>query len=408
MTADTLIKQGQGQFYAGDLTAALSTFEQASQTFPDHYQAWLFSGFTCLTLGRFDDALTYLKTALPLNPTDPAVHDYLGRCWMALADYDTSLFHFEESAKLRPTAIPDDMSTLAIPTFRFRHDLDQLTALDEKRTLEGKVRACLEAFQAIWKDADRSADTVSVDRTSDHCEPLAYFYRNRVHLEPGARIAVGALNTELDGDALTATYLSNTPGLLVIDDFLSPEALQGLRDYCTYSTIWHQNTPNGYLASTLPENFACPLVFQIAEELGQLLPGVIKDNRLAYAWGFKYDSALNGVPVHADDAVVNVNFWITSDDANRSPNTGGLIIWDKKPPPDWKYESYNSSTSVESIRTFLQSEGAQGIRIPHRANRVVVFDSDLFHETDQIAFAPGYENRRINITMLFGHRRDTF
>jgi hypothetical protein len=33
-----------------------------------------------------------------------------------------------------------------------------------------------------------------------------------------------------------------------------------------------------------------------------------------------------------------------------------------------------------------------------------VFDSDLFHETDRIAFKEGYLNRRINITMLYGRR----
>jgi hypothetical protein len=34
----------------------------------------------------------------------------------------------------------------------------------------------------------------------------------------------------------------------------------------------------------------------------------------------------------------------------------------------------------------------------------VIFDSDLFHETDRIAFKDGYVNRRINITMLYGRR----
>ena len=34
----------------------------------------------------------------------------------------------------------------------------------------------------------------------------------------------------------------------------------------------------------------------------------------------------------------------------------------------------------------------------------VIFDSDLFHETDRIAFKEGYLNRRINITMLYGLR----
>jgi hypothetical protein len=36
-----------------------------------------------------------------------------------------------------------------------------------------------------------------------------------------------------------------------------------------------------------------------------------------------------------------------------------------------------------------------------------VFDSDLFHQGDQIAFKDGYLNRRMNITMLFGLREAT-
>jgi hypothetical protein len=35
-----------------------------------------------------------------------------------------------------------------------------------------------------------------------------------------------------------------------------------------------------------------------------------------------------------------------------------------------------------------------------------MFNSDLFHETGPLTFKPGYENRRINITMLFGKRND--
>jgi Family of unknown function (DUF6445) len=44
------------------------------------------------------------------------------------------------------------------------------------------------------------------------------------------------------------------------------------------------------------------------------------------------------------------------------------------------------------------------LQVRYRANRAVIFDSDLFHETDRIAFKEGYLNRRINITMLYGKR----
>jgi hypothetical protein len=36
-----------------------------------------------------------------------------------------------------------------------------------------------------------------------------------------------------------------------------------------------------------------------------------------------------------------------------------------------------------------------------------MFDSDLFHKTDTIRFKPGYRNRRINITLLYGRRTAT-
>jgi hypothetical protein len=52
----------------------------------------------------------------------------------------------------------------------------------------------------------------------------------------------------------------------------------------------------------------------------------------------------------------------------------------------------------------LAGSGARSVTVPHRANRAVIFDSDLFHETDRIAFKEGYLNRRINITMLYGLR----
>ncbi len=46
------------------------------------------------------------------------------------------------------------------------------------------------------------------------------------------------------------------------------------------------------------------------------------------------------------------------------------------------------------------------MRIPYRANRAVVFNSDLFHETDQFTFKDEHESRRINITLLYGHRHN--
>ena len=78
------------------------------------------------------------------------------------------------------------------------------------------------------------------------------------------------------------------------------------------------------------------------------------------------------------------------------------MVWDAAAPLDWDFTKYN--TAREGDRDFLAREGAKPVTIPYRANRAVIFDSDLFHETDTIAFAEGYLNRRINVTLLYGNR----
>jgi hypothetical protein len=190
--------------------------------------------------------------------------------------------------------------------------------------------------------------------------------------------------------------------IAVVDDLLTAQALEALRRFCWGSTIWQRSYEKGYLGAVPERGFACPLLAQIADELRDVFPTVIGEHGLGLMWGFKYDSSLSGIPMHADQAAVNVNFWIAPDEANRNPDNGGLVVWDAKAPQDWDFERYNAD--IPSMRAFLAKEGAKPIVVPHRANRAVIFDSDLFHETDRIEFQDGYQNRRINVTMLYGRR----
>src|ERR1700730_12265286 len=154
----------------------------------------------------------------------------------------------------------------------------------------------------------------------------------------------------------------------------------------------------------MPESgFAVALLAQPPTELVAACPRIFRDHPLLQWWAFKYDSDLSGIGVHADFAAVNVNFWITPDEANLDPERGGLVIWDKPAPLDWTFEKYNNVETGE-IREFLAGSGARATTVPYRANRAVIFDSDLFHETDRISFKEGYLNRRINITLLYGRR----
>ena len=221
-------------------------------------------------------------------------------------------------------------------------------------------------------------------------------------LEEGGRIGGRAVNPDASLGAITAHWQTSRPQVAVIHDLLSEEALEKLRRFCWDSTIWRKVYRGGYLGAMPEHGFACPLLAQIADELRGSYPAIVGEHPLLQLWGFKYDSRLSGINIHADFAAVNVNFWITPDEANLDPASGGLVVWDAPAPLGWDFAKYNDD--VPAARDFLTRAGARAVTIPYRANRAVIFDSDLFHETDRIAFKEGYLNRRINITMLYGRR----
>ena len=60
----------------------------------------------------------------------------------------------------------------------------------------------------------------------------------------------------------------------------------------------------------------------------------------------------------------------------------------------------NGIDYVEQIQNHLAQY--EPTRIPYKQNRLVIFDSALFHKTDFFKFKEGYKDRRINLTIMFG------
>lgn len=159
------------------------------------------------------------------------------------------------------------------------------------------------------------------------------------------------------------------------------------------------------------------------------------------------DGRSNGIPEHADMAAINVNLWLTPNDCaapsiaskdsgtgdNNQPSTythaninnniddsddGGLVVFNRKPPRNWSAETINRRPDL--VRNFLygdESESDDGaiyseqkangavqqLRTSYRFNRMIIFDSLLFHRTDRHRFTqPDIACRRINLTLLFG------
>jgi hypothetical protein len=70
------------------------------------------------------------------------------------------------------------------------------------------------------------------------------------------------------------------------------------------------------------------------------------------------------------------------------------------PPADWQVRGYDADR--ESIVSFLERNAGNVLIIPYVENLAVLFESRLFHWSDEPQFEPSYQNHRINITLLFG------
>jgi Flp pilus assembly protein TadD len=368
----------------GKTDQALTAFSRAVALKPDFAQAYNNLGILHYDLGEWQDALACFSTALRLQPSFVKAQNNLGMALHRLGRRAEAEAAFSEAIRLKP---------------------DYIEGFDNLAALLLEVGRTEDAFQCFMRRAALIAEPQDLaDSRRDHdIEQVAFRGRHAtiVEIEGGERTTVRAINGRNNIEEISAAWRTSRPQIVVIDDLLTPEALEGLRRFCHGSTIW-RDTFDGYVGARPQSGFACPLLAQVALEFAETYPAIFRDHPLLFAWAFKYQQGLGGTRVHADFAAVNVNFWITPDEANLDPETGGLVVWDRAAPLNWDFERYNADEPA--IRDHLASRGAVATRIPYRANRAVVFDSDLFHETDKLAFRPGYTNRRINITLLYGTR----
>lgn len=213
-----------------------------------------------------------------------------------------------------------------------------------------------------------------------------------------------ALRSDIDWVRVVHEY--NSMRAVVIDDLLAPPALAALQAYTRHGAHF-RTLRNGYLGAFPADGTTHPLVLALAEELAAAAPAIFAPHTLALWWIFKYDSDTNpsGIGIHADPAAVNINLWLTDDSA--CLDGGGLVIYSHVPPLEQPTQSvnreYESAAAEASLRETLQAAG-RVLTVPYRCNRASIFVSDQYHESLPFTFASGYDQRRANLTLLFGDR----
>jgi tetratricopeptide (TPR) repeat protein len=280
---------------------------------------------------------------------------------------------------------------------RIRHDYEQLELLERRGKLGesgASALSVLKRYYGLTGDPGKAFAPEGEEAASLKRALIPY------HNKPDVPFAGRALG-ENDYRRLQDQYRDTRPSVIVIDNFLAAEALATLRQFCEEATVWKVAYKNGYHGALLSTGFCPRVLLAIADELRRAMPDVVGPHPLCQAWGFKYDQRMQGISLHADFARVNVNFWITPDSACDDHEVGGMVIYDVAAPQSWGFQDYNSADNGK-ITAFLQTNGARATRVPYRENRCVLFDSSLFHVTDTLRFKPGYTNRRVNVTLLYG------
>lgn len=404
---DALINLGELLSGAGDWEAALPCFERAVAAHPGFAPARRRAVRALIHLGRHDQAVQACRQALAAFPGDWQLRQELGTALLEAGCTAEAGTCYREAMALRRRpgrTDADDLSLRKATRAKLRHDIEQLEYLRREGHLGTEAEPWIGALRQTLAAAPGEAGKAALfDLDAWNKGPLAACYNRLLWSYCPEALPSGALNPHLDFAAVEEDYFRNGPGITWVDGLLAPQALAELRRMCLESTIWFDfGYGGGYVGAMMEEGFCSPLLLQIADRLCRAMPRVFKQHRLLQMWAYKYDSELSGIPRHADFAAVNVNFWIAPDEANLDPDSGGLVVWDKEAPLDWDFEAYNRRQDL--IEGFLQESGAGAVTVPHRQNRAIIFNSDLFHKTDDIRFRPGYENRRINITMLFGRR----
>jgi len=338
----------------------------------------------------------------------------LGITLISMGNRDDAVLSFKKSHELTWGKNPIDplhQSFFTISKAKMNHDIEQLKYLADLGEKTEKFQALEKIYTNVSLDIDWSKEGMQL-LTNEHQKILKSSYKRPINMVEAPDLLDGSLNDMLDVEKIEKDYFKHDHGLTYADNFLAPKALELLRKFLLGSTIWNHVKLGGYLGAYLKDGLACPLVLQIAADLKNKFPGIFKDHQLAQLWAYKYDSqahksnnGLTGIAPHADHAAVNVNFWVTPASANLNPNSGGLVVYNTPAPLEWGFKTFNSDQL--KIAKHLEINSSENSIVPYNENRVVIFNSNLIHETDNFEFQEGYENRRINVTLLFG-RREAF
>ena len=349
------------------------------------------------------EAIPYLEKCLEINPSFRSAIVNLALFNLWLNNIDKSTQYFKDGFSLLHSSEKFDSGQWSLQEPRalktlIKHEYQQLTYIDNDTDGIRNMKFTQEYYNKLQEHYN---DILNDNFKAEQVKPSFIKSLTKVLYNKPPKLCDDYINKKNDIDEIESIYLNGKPQLVVIDNFLNPEALSCLQKFCRSSNIFKYPYVNGYIGAFLTKGFANKFILELGEDMRKTFPKIFEDTLLSQAWAFKYDSVGKGIDVHADQATVNVNFWIAPEDGNMNKNSGGMRIWDKVPPKDATFDDYNAQKNGPKIKKMLDDYKIGSQTVTHKENRAVIFNSKLFHVTDDFEFKNTYENKRVNVTYLY-------
>lgn len=348
-----------------------------------------------------DKALDSYRKSIERDSLYHQAYSNSAKLYLELNDYYSARDYFIQAYNIRRNKNILSESKLPIYTGKHKiiHEIEQLDYLIGKKLISQEYQVYRDNYQSLLENISDKKDKLFY-LTDNQSSLIRDIYGTNYYMESEEKTFPELISPK-DYLKIEKEYYNQEPFYVVIDNFLNAGVLEYIKELCLNSAIWHGDKREwGYLSSYLDDGLHFNIIFDLSRELAKKLPQIFSNHPLLNAWAFKYLYNCQGVLTHADEAIVNLNFWISPDTANLEPQSGGLILYDKAAPSEWDFLEYNVQTN--KIDQYLRLNKAKKIIIPYKQNRAVIFNSKLFHASDRFIFKEGYENHRINITLLFG------
>lgn len=203
---------------------------------------------------------------------------------------------------------------------------------------------------------------------------------------------------EKDWERVERDFKGSKPlDYVVVDQFFDTHICNTLQKQLAHHWAWRLKDPQAkHLHNIRPK---ITMITDIANELKRKLPNVLGHLELDTHWAIMNHKNTSG-RIHFDDCKLVVSLWLTPDEYNLNPQSGGLFLYDvhKNSKESWKGR-FTSQVEIEDyVKTNLKKE----IYIPYKWNRAVIFDPRNLHAAGSTEFKNDHVlNYRLNLTLAF-------